>query len=82
MNDIDPTTIALISQKLDRLLLDVANVRQEFCKVTDDHEDRLRTIEADSIRLQEQIKTGDRDTKILATVGSLAAAAVGRLQLP
>jgi hypothetical protein len=70
--------VALLSQKLDQLLIGVADVRSGVADI----ERRVRAVENDTIRLQEQIKTGDRDSKTIAAVAGIAAAAVGRMQLP
>lgn len=71
----EATTIALIDQKLDRLLLDVAEVRAEFKSIAD----RATITEKELIRLQEQVRTGDRDSKIVAAVTSIAAGVIGRI---
>ncbi len=73
--DDQTTTIALIAQKLDRLLLDVAEVRSEFKQF----EQRQREDEETLVRLQEQVRVGDRDSKIVAAITGFAASVIGRV---
>lgn len=72
----DPTTeIALLGQKLDQLLIAVSDVRSTFRGI----EERVRGLERDSARMDERIRTGDRDSKITAVAAGITAALVGRL---
>lgn len=71
------TNIAVLYEKLDRLLLDVAGLRADFAKVTDDHEARMRLLEAGQIRLEEQQSTDNKINRALSVVAATGAAIVG-----
>lgn len=69
------TEIALLSQKLDQLLLAVSDVRATFCNI----EERVRRLENDGARMDERIRVGDRDSKLTAVATGVTAALIGRL---
>ena len=72
----DDIELALIGQKLDRLLIDVADLRAAYKGI----EERQRTTEGNVIRLQTQMEQGDRDSKVIAGVAGVAAAAIGLIK--
>jgi len=67
------TTTALLGQKLDQLLLSVADARATFITM----EQRVRSLEDQTARLDERVKTGDRDSKLVAAATGIAAAIIG-----
>ena len=67
------TQTALLGQKLDQLLLAVSDVRATFITM----EERVRFLETETARLDERVKNGDRDSKLVAAATGVAAAIIG-----
>lgn len=71
------TDLAVYMERVNHLLVAVSELRGDMGKLIDDHEQRLRALEAEQIRLEEQAKLDNRVNRAISLGAATAAGVLG-----